>query len=155
MLPRIVVCGTLWMTLNTFDHIFECEISHFSHIPFWEQGEYYILCFLFYSGIRFWQINTIASNSLENVKSKIMKSILRLGYVRTIYPWISACGIAHPNSCKNPGVHLDVLRFLAQLNNLTIHLVKAESYGTCNVTTGICSGLGKHCFIHSPIMGLL
>ncbi len=71
-----------------------------------------------------------------------MENILSLGYVRMVYPWITACGIANPNSCRNPGVQLDVLRFLVQMNNITINLVKVKSYGRCNETTGICSGLG-------------
>ncbi len=77
-----------------------------------------------------------------SINLKTMKNILRLGYVRAVYPWITTCGIEDPNSCRYPGVHLEVLRLLAHMNNLTIYLVKAESYGRCNVTTGICTGLG-------------
>ncbi len=33
--------------------------------------------------------------------------------------------------------------FLAHMNNLTINLIQAESYGACNVTTEICTGLGS------------
>ncbi len=69
------------------------------------------------------------------------KKILRLGCIRATYPWISDCVLndLYSTNCKKPGILVEIMKYLANMLNYEIEVIKTEDYGNCE--KGSCTGL--------------